>query len=81
MSTFTYAAVPNLVRQELYQGSLEKQFDDWLIGRPLFDDKTGIFPDGDSLDVTLTADRDVADYTENTQITYDRPYEARCSPV
>ena len=71
MSTFTYAAVPNLVRQELYQGSLEKQFDDWLIGRPLFDDKTGIFPDGDSLDVTLTADRDVSDYTENTQISYD----------
>ena len=31
MSTFTYAAVPNLVRQELYQGSLEKQFDDWLM--------------------------------------------------
>ena len=71
MSTFTYAAVPNLVRQELYQGSLEKKFDDWLIGRPLFDDKTGIFPDGDSLDVTLTGDRDVAAYTENTQITFD----------
>lgn len=71
MSTFTYAAVPNLVRQELYQGSLEKQFDDWLIGRPLFDDKTGIFPDGDDLRVTLTKDRDVADYTENTQIAYD----------
>lgn len=71
MSTFTYAAVPNLVRQELYQGSLEKQFDDWLIGRPLFDDKTGIFPDGDDLRVTLTKDRDVADYAENTQITYD----------
>jgi len=70
MSTFTYAAVPNLVRQELYQSSLEKQFDDWLIGRPLFDDKTGIFPDGDSLDVTLTADRSTTDYTENTQIDY-----------
>jgi hypothetical protein len=79
MSTFTYAAVPNLVRQELYQGSLEKQFDDWLIGRPLFDDKTGIFPDGDSLDVTLTADRDVADYTENTQITYDGMTTSRAS--
>ena len=69
--SFTYASVPNLVRQELYQGSLEKKFDEWLIGRPLFDDKTGIFPDGDNLDVTLTSDRDVTDYTENTQITYD----------
>ena len=71
MSNFTYAQVPNLVRQELYQVSLEKQFDDWLVGRPLFDDKTGIFPDGDTLNVTLTADRDVTDYTENTQIAYD----------
>lgn len=71
MSTFTYAAVPNVVRQELYQASLEKQFDDWLIGRPLFDDKTGIFPDGDKLNLTLTKDRDVTDYSENNQITYD----------
>jgi len=69
--SFTYASVPNLVRQELYQGSLEKKFDDWLIGRPLFDDKTGIFPDGDSLDVTLTADRTTSAYTDNTQITFD----------
>ena len=70
MSTFTYAAVPNLVRQELYQGSLEKQFDDWLVGRPLFDDKTGIFPDGDTLNLTSTADRSTTDYTENSQIDY-----------
>lgn len=70
MSTFTYAAVPNTVRQELYQASLEKQFDDWLIGRPLFDDKTGIFPDGDTLQVTQTADRSVTDYVENQQIDY-----------
>ena len=70
MTTFTYAAVPNIARQELYQGSLEKQFDDWLIGRPLFDDKTGIFPDGDNLNVTLTADRALGDYAEDDQILY-----------
>ena len=70
-NAYQYSQVTNNIRQTLYQGSLEKKFDDWLIGRPLFDDKTGIFPDGDTLQVTLTGDRTVYDYTENGQIVYD----------
>ena len=36
----------------------------------MFDDKTGIFPDGDNLNVTLTADRTLGNYAENDQILY-----------
>ena len=70
-NAYTYSQVTNNIRQTLYQASLEKSFDDWLIGRPLFDDKTGIFPDGDTLQVTLTGDRTVYDYTENGQVVFD----------
>ena len=70
-NAYKYSDVTNEIRQTLYQGSLEKQFDNWLVGRPLFDDKTGIFPDGDTLQVTLTQDRTTYDYTENAQVVYD----------
>lgn len=69
--SFTYASVPNLVRQELYDQSLTTALDAWTLGRPLFDDKTSIFPDGDQLDVTLTGNRDLENYVEDTQITFD----------
>lgn len=67
----------NIVRQELYDASLEKSLDDWLVGRPLFDDKTGVFPDGDTLEITKTGDRAVSDYTEDTAITFDNMQTSR----
>jgi len=67
----------NIVRQELYDASLEKSLDDWLVGRPLFDDKTGVFPDGDTLEITKTGDRAVSDYEEDTAITFDNMQTSR----
>ena len=67
----------NIVRQELYDASLEKSLDDWLVGRPLFDDKTGVFPDGDTLEITKTGDRAVSDYSEDTAITFDNMQTSR----
>lgn len=69
----------NIVRQELYDASLEKSLDDWLVGRPLFDDKTGVFPDGDTLEITKTGDRAVSDYEEDTAITFDNMQTSRVS--
>ena len=67
----------NIVRQELYDASLEKTLDDWQIGRPLYDDKTSVFPDGDTLEITKTGDRAVSDYSEDTAITFDNMQTSR----
>lgn len=67
----------NVVRQDLYDSSLEKSLDDWLVGKPLFDDKTGVFPDGDDLNITKTGDRAVSDYTEDSAITFDNMQTSR----
>lgn len=67
----------NIVRQELYDATLEKALDDWLVGRPLFDDKTGVFPDGDTLNITKTGDRATYDYTEDSAINFDNMQTSR----
>ena len=67
----------NIVRQELYDVTLEKSLDDWLVGRPLFDDKTSVFPDGDTLNITKTGDRAVSDYDEDTAINFDNMETSR----
>jgi hypothetical protein len=67
----------NIVRQELYDATLERALDDWLVGRPLFDDKTGVFPDGDTLNITKTGDRAVSDYTEDTAVDFDNMETSR----
>ena len=67
----------NIVRQELYDATLEKSLDDWLVGRPLFDDKTSVFPDGDTLNITKTGDRAVSDYAEDTAINFDNMQTSR----
>lgn len=67
----------NIVRQQVYDASLEKSLDDWLVGMPLFDDKTGVFPDGDTLQITKTGDRAVSDYSEDTAITFDNMQTSR----
>jgi hypothetical protein len=67
----------NIVRQELYDATLEKSLDDWLVGRPLFDDKSSEFPDGDTLKITKTGDRAVSDYDEDTAINFDNMQTSR----
>ncbi|QDP52426.1 MAG: putative minor capsid protein 10B [Prokaryotic dsDNA virus sp.] len=67
----------NVVRQELYDATLEKSLDDWLVGKPLFDDKTGMFPDGDTLNITKTGDRAVSDYSEDSAISFDNMQTSR----
>ena len=69
----------NIVRQELYDATLEKSLDDWLVGKPLFDDKTAVFPDGDTLEITKTGDRAVSDYTEDSAINFDNMQTSRVS--
>ena len=68
---------PNLIRQQVYDTALAKALDDWLVGRPLFDDKTGIFGDGDTLNVTKTGDRAVSNYIENTGVDFSRMATSR----
>lgn len=68
---------PNLIRQEVYDAALAKALDDWLVGRPMFDDKTGIFGDGDSLKITKTGDRAVSNYIENTGVDFSRMATSR----
>ena len=67
----------NIVRQELYDTSLIKSLDDWLVGMPLFDDKTSIFGDGDTLNLTKTGDRATSDYSEDSAITFDNMQTSR----
>ena len=52
----------NLIRQELYEETLLKAYDEWLVGKLLFNDRTGAFPDGDTLEITKTGDRAVSDF-------------------
>jgi len=67
----------NLIRQEVYDAALSKSLDDWLVGRPLFNDKTGIFGDGDTLNITKTGDRAVSDYTEDTGVDFSKMATSR----
>jgi hypothetical protein len=68
---------PNIIRQEVYGDNLIKSLDDWLVGRPLFDDKTGIFGDGDTLKITKTGDRALSNYTEDTGVDFSRMATSR----
>jgi hypothetical protein len=68
---------PNIIRQEVYDAALVKSLDDWLVGRPLFDDKTGIFGDGDTLKITKTGDRALSNYTEDTGVDFSKMATSR----
>ena len=68
---------PNIIRQEVYDAALAKSLDDWLVGRPLFDDKTGIFGDGDTLKITKTGDRALSNYSEDTGVDFSKMATSR----
>lgn len=67
----------NLIRQTVYEESLLKAYDDWLVGKLLFNDRTGSFPDGDTLTVTKTGDRQVSDYTEDQPVDFSKMATSR----
>ena len=67
----------NLIRQDVYDAQLIKSLDDWLVGRPMFDDKTGVFGDGDTLKITKTGDRATSNYTENTGVDFSKMATSR----
>ncbi len=68
---------PNIIRQEIYDAALVKSLDDWLVGRPLFDDKTGIFGDGDTLKITKTGDRALSNYSEDAGVDFSKMATSR----
>lgn len=61
----------DIVDQQIYADSLLKEFDAWLVGKPLFNDRSSEFAHGDDYQITLTADRDLQAYTENSDVTFD----------
>ncbi len=75
--SYKYSDVPNLVRQELYDAELIKANDDWLIGRPLFDDVSSIFGDGDTLQRTKTGQRAMSDYADDTAVDFSKMQTSR----
>lgn len=69
----------NLVRQELYSQQLLKALDDWTLGRMLYNDRSSEFSDGDELKVTLTGQRALENYIENSAIDFSNMDTQRIS--
>ena len=67
----------NLIRQELYSQELQRRFSDWLVGMPLFKDRTSEFPDGDLLYVDQIGQRTLKSYSENSPIDFSATDTAR----
>jgi len=67
---FTTGAYPESIRQEVYSEVLQERLDRWLIRRPLFNNRTAEFPDGDELLVPQIGQRIVRDYVENSDIDF-----------
>lgn len=60
----------NAIRQELYASTVQDRLSRWLIGRPLFNNKTGEFPDGDELEITQIGQRVLREYTEGSDVDF-----------
>lgn len=58
------------IRQELYASTVQERLSRWLIGRPLFNNLTSQFPDGDELEITQIGQRVLRNYTENSDIDF-----------
>ena len=61
----------DIIDQQIYSQMLLTEFDNWLLSRPLFNDRSAEFSHGDDLQVVTTAQRDLEDYVENSDITFD----------
>lgn len=67
---FTTANSANVIRQELYTTELQGRFEDWLLGMPLFNDRTAEFGDGDEAFIDQVGQRTLSDYVENSPIDF-----------
>lgn len=72
MSTSTPANSQNIIRQLLYAGELQGRLQDWLIGRPLFNDRTSEFGDGDDLKITQIGQRALKDHLDGSPIDFTK---------
>jgi len=72
MSVSTPANSENIIRQLLYTKTLQGRFRDWLIGRPLFNDRTAEFPDGDDLKITQIGQRALKDHVDGSAIDFTK---------
>lgn len=68
--SFVTGNYPESIRQELYSDIVQERLDRWLVGRPLFNDRTSEFPDGDELKIPQIGQRIVRDYVENSEIDF-----------
>lgn len=67
---FTTANSANVIRQELYTNELQGRLSDWLLGMPLFNDRTSEFPDGDEALIDQVGQRTLREYVENSPIDF-----------
>lgn len=70
MSNFIVTNYPEAIQQELYSDIVQERLDRWLIRRPMFNDRTAEFPDGDELLIPQIGQRIVRDYVENSEIDF-----------
>lgn len=72
MSVSTSPNTPNVIRQLLYSQELQKRISDRLIGRPLFNDRTGMFGDGDELKITQIGQRALQNHVDGSPIDFSK---------
>lgn len=60
----------NVTRQVIYTTELQQRLQDWLVGMPLFNDRTSEFGDGDEAIIDQVGQRAVRDYMENSPIDF-----------
>lgn len=72
MSVSTPANSQNIIRQFLYAQELQARLRDWLIGRPLFNDRTAEFGDGDELTITQIGQRALKDHLDGSAIDFTK---------
>jgi hypothetical protein len=67
---FQTSNMANVIRQELYTSELQARFSDWLLGMPLFNDRTSEFGDGDAAFIDQVGQRTLREYVENSPIDF-----------
>ena len=69
-AVFQTSNMTNVIRQKIYTNELQGRFSDWLLGMPLFNDRTSEFGDGDEALIDQVGQRTVSDYVENSPIDF-----------
>lgn len=66
----TTGNIQPVIRQEIYTAELQKRLQDWLVGMPLFNDRTSEFGDGEEALIDQVGQRAVRNYVENSPIDF-----------